>query len=332
MFKKYSSKTLFVSLFIVIFGINSLTAQTNLERANNYYDADDYPHAIEFFEKTIFEDKQYNGTIFYRYAYSLEQNNVSEDDYSQFYSASAFLFENENDKENKYYSYAIAKEEKLNISHKKFSAESIQRLLNGEKIQTRTFIQSTVTCVDKLITKVTERVTSELLIIYAIVVIIIYIIGRVFSKRTECVILSSVKEILLLYTPCFLMIVIFFLTLLSISFNETTMAFMFIIAFFISFISAIVFSIYENIGTKNPVLYITVSIITKLALFIIAPIVLILSTAGMKASVKDKRFRDGTKNNQKTKNIAIAISVIAGLIISLIKTPRKKIEEDIADW
>ena len=76
MFKKYSSKTLFISLFIVIFGIKSLTAQTNLERANNYYDADDYPHAIEFFEKTIFEDKQYDGTIFYRYAYSLEQNNA----------------------------------------------------------------------------------------------------------------------------------------------------------------------------------------------------------------------------------------------------------------
>lgn len=332
MFKKNCSKSFFISIFIVICGINNLTAQSNLERANNYYDADDYPHAIEFFEKTIFEDKQYNGTIFYRYAYSLEQNNASENEYSQFYCASAFLFENTNDKENKYYSYAIAKEEKLNISHKKFSAKSIERLLNGEKIQTRNFIQSTVTYVDNLISHFTEHVTSRLLIIYAIVFIVIYIVGRIFSKKTECVILSSVKEILLLYTPCFLMIVIFFLGLLSISFSETTMTFMFIIAFLISFISAIVFSIYENIGTKNPVLYITISIITKLTLFIIAPIVLVLSTAGMKTSVEDKRFRDGTKNNQKTKNITIAISVIAGLIFSLIKTPRRKIEEDIADW
>ena len=332
MFKKNCSKSFFISIFIVICGINNLTAQSNLELANNYYDADDYPHAIEFFEKTIFEDKQYNGTIFYRYAYSLEQNNASENEYAQFYSASAFLFENSNDKENKYYSYAIAKEEKLNISHKKFSNRSIEKLLNGEKLETKNYVQLIVTYVDNLISHFAENVTSELLILYAIVVIIIYIIGRIFSKKTECVILSSVKEILLLYAPCLLMILIFFLSFLSVSFSETTMSFLFIISFFISFISAIVFSITENLGTKNPVLYITVSLITKLALFIIAPIVLFLSTAAMGTSVKDKRFRDGTKNNQKTKNNAIAISVIAGLVFSLIKTPKRKIEEKIADW
>lgn len=326
------SKSFFISLFLITFGINILNAQTNLELANKYYNEDDYDKAIDYFQKTTFEDNKYDGTIFYRYAYSMEQNELSEREYAPYFSAAAYLFEKNKDLENKYYSYAIAKEKKLNISHKHFSEKTIEKLLNGKKIQTKGFIQSTVTYVDNLLTQFTENITFEAVIFYAIVIIIIYIIGRIFSKKTECVILSSVQEILLLYTPCLLIIAILFLSMLSISLSETTTAFLFIIAFCISFISAIVFSIYENLRTKNPILYITISIITKLALFILAPIVLFLSTAAMKTSEKDRRYRDGTKNNQKTRNIAIAISVITGLILSLIKTPKRKIAEDIADW
>lgn len=46
----------------------------------------------------------------------------------------------------------------------------------------------------------------------------------------------------------------------------------------------------------------------------------------MKAPEKDRRFRDGTKNNQQTKNFAIVAFILSGLIYSLIKKPKRKIE------
>lgn len=330
--KRIFSKPFFISLFLITFGITILNAQTNLELANKYYNEDDYSKSIDYFKKAIFEDNQYDGTIFYRYAYSMEQNKLPANEYSSFYSASAYLFETTNTTDSKYYSYAIAKEEKLGLSHKKFSNKTIDDILAGKNIHNQDFIHSTIDFVDRTFANAAERMTKEWGIIYCIIVIVIYIIGRCFSKKTECVILSSYKEILLLFAPFSIVILLYINAILSVKLNTEIMYFIVIVLFFISFVSAIIFSVNENLGTKHKVLYITISLITKLAMFIIAPIVLLLSTAAMKNYTEDKRFKDGTKNNQKSKNIAIAISVIVGLVFSLIKKPKRTSDADIADW
>ncbi|MBR5097012.1 MAG: hypothetical protein IK094_07915, partial [Treponema sp.] len=87
----------------------------------------------------------------------------------------------------------------------------------------------------------------------------------------------------------------------------------------ISIISSIIFSFFENLGTSNPCLFITISIITKLALGVIAPLALLLTLMILPVSKKDARYRDGTKYNQRSKNIAVITSVFAALILSLVK-------------
>ena len=59
----------------------------------------------------------------------------------------------------------------------------------------------------------------------------------------------------------------------------------------LTLISSIVFSVRENIGTSNPWLYITISLVTKY--------------------------------NQHTRNVATFMAVLTGLILSLIKQPEK---------
>lgn len=306
---------LFITI-IIILGGGFLSAQSNIDLANKYYDADDYTNAVVYFKKTLFEDKNYNGTVFYRYAYRMEQLNAPKKEYFPFYSAAAYIFEKTNKKTEKYYSYAIAKEEKYHLSHEKYSDETIENLLNEKKVRNQNVLYSKLN-------EFTEGEVSAILLFYAFLVIIIYLIGRKFSKKTECVIFSSRKEIFLLFLPFFVLIFAFS----DESEYTQKMAWtIFIISLCISFIASVIFSVYENVRTCKPVLYTTVSLVTKWALFIITPLVLFLSLFGMKAPEKDRRFRDGTKNNQQTKNFAIVAFILSGLIYSLIKKPKRKIE------
>lgn len=317
-----SFKKIYFLFYIFFLGSHFLSAQTNLDLANQYYDSDDYLNAVDFYWKTIFEDKQYNGTIFYRYAYSMEKNDFTKNKYTDYYCAAAYCFENAGETDNKYYSYAIAKEEQLEISHDNFSNNTIKKLLRQD------LISKVVDFFDKHILQSDFIMTKETLIILGIIILLIYIIGCIFSDRTECVILSSFKELILLSIPYILMIVVIF----EPTIDRDNWMFIFLISLATSFISTIIFSIYENLGTKKPVLYIFISLITKLAIFIIAPITLLLSTFAMTKSEKDRRYKDGTKNNQRTKNIGIALAVLSGIVFSLMKAPHKKNKIDEIDW
>lgn len=85
-----------LTLFMLAFGVGFSFAQSNYEKATQYYIAGDYHNAAEYFKKTILEDKKYDGTIFYRLGYSMEQS-------------------------------------KLGVSHKDFSDETIKGLVNGNR-------------------------------------------------------------------------------------------------------------------------------------------------------------------------------------------------------
>lgn len=332
--KKYI-KCWCVLFFSMFFSLNTLSAYSNLENANKYYDADDYPNAVEYFKKTLFEDKQYDGTVFYRYAYSLEQEGESSPKvYSQFYSAASYLFEKTNTTDNKYYAYSIAKEEKLKVTHKSFSDETIEDLINGKNVKNKEFIQSFVDFFYELLLSGAEKLTEGWLIFYCIITVCMYIVGRIFSKKTECVILSSIPEIILIFLPLLFIILLFIFELMKIEMDETVVVFTFIISFLISFISSIGFSIYENKETRLPVLYIIVSLVTKLALSVIAPLILFLTACVMKTPKKDLRYRDGTKGNQETKNIVFLLGVLTGIVLSLIKSParRHKRVYEVENW
>ena len=82
-----------LTLFMLAFGVGFSFAQSNYEKATQYYIAGDYHNAAEYFKKTILEDKKYDGTIFYRLGYSMEQSKFPASEYSVYFCAAAYVFE-----------------------------------------------------------------------------------------------------------------------------------------------------------------------------------------------------------------------------------------------
>lgn len=307
------TKKFLILIAVLVLHISSFFAQTNLELANQFYDTDDYKNSVTYFKKVIFEDRQYDGVVFYRYAYSLEQNGEKEIVYAPFYAASAYCFEEANDTEGKYYSYAVAKEEKLEITHEKFSSKTIDKLVAGKTITSFEY---------------KDKPIFWLVLIIAIL-IIFYVIGRTVSLRTKCVIISSVGELILLLLP---IIIIGIIAFQGDNIPEKIVNISVIGSICVSIISAIGFSIYENCFSDHPILYTIISIIIKIGLFCLIPIVLlVIMCFPLKKEEKDRRYRDGTRNNQRTKNIGIIIllfTCFGRLITCLIKEPNRKIENN----
>lgn len=119
-----------ILLLLQIFLINLCFAESNIDIANKYYDENNYSSAKSYLEESLFNDGIANGTLFYRLGYSYEQLSLPKSTYSKLYCAAAYCFERDNDKDNKYYSYAITKEKDLNVNHKNYTEETIQKLID----------------------------------------------------------------------------------------------------------------------------------------------------------------------------------------------------------
>lgn len=103
-------------------------AETNLEKADSYYDKDSYSVAKIYYEYSLFNDNVSNGRLFYRLGYSYEQLKINKAIYPKLYSAAAYCFERDNDKDNKYYAYALSKEKDHGINHNNFNEETIKAI------------------------------------------------------------------------------------------------------------------------------------------------------------------------------------------------------------
>ena len=147
----------------------------------------------------------------------------------------------------------------------------------------------------------------------------VYIIGRIFSNHTDCIIFASIGEVFLLFSPWVFLILIWLIkTYAELAIDFST----FIIPItIIMFILSAVLSVRANLGytVSKTILYIMVSFVTKVTLCIVAPAVLVLALSALPQSTKDRRYRDGTKNNQRSKNIAFITSVAFFIVFSLIK-------------
>ena len=117
-----------VLVFVLFTSAMLCFAETNLEKADSYYDKDNYSVAKIYYEYSLFNDKESDGKLFYRLGYSYEQLKIQKTIYPKLYSAAAYCFERDNDKENKYYSYAISKEKDFGVNHNNYSDETIQKI------------------------------------------------------------------------------------------------------------------------------------------------------------------------------------------------------------
>ena len=301
-------------IIFLLFFTGICFSETSLEIATRYYNKDDYENALPYYKSAVMEEQEINGTTLYRFAYTYEKTGAKKSLYSKYYSAAAYCFEKDKDTDNKYYQYAIAKEKSLNINHKNLNEENLADFLK-EKFNLNDFILEKIDL---------KNYSDNELVFFLIVIIVVYIIYLGFNKITT----EVNEEVVLLFSPWAFLILIWLINTyaeLDIEFST------FIIPItIIMFIVSAVLSVKSNLGytVGKTILYTSVSFITKVTLCVVAPAVLLLVLSALPKSTKDRRYRDGTKNNQRTKNIAIISSVAFFIVFSLIK-PKSRA---VADW
>lgn len=149
-----------------------------------------------------------------------------------------------------------------------------------------------------------------------IIVLVIWIIAIFLSKTTRCVIVFNWYDIIILLIPgCIFSLYIFKSDIIK---NDT----LFTVIFIISFCISVILSVIGNVKSKSKIFIINifVSILTKLVLIALAPVVILALLGAAFTGKKDGRFRDGTKGNAKTLAFGVVIGILGLIIVPLVKT------------
>lgn len=299
-------KIILILIFLCFCGfVFCETKTSSLETANKYYDAENYENAKEYFLKTI-SSGTYNGTIFYRLGYCIENINNTDFFMKKCYEASFYCFKEDSDIDNPYFKKAENKIEQYGL----------------RTDITETDLNNTISMTKPSTTSAMLRFwdfAKRFWFILLAVGILIYIGAYKLSENTNCVIVYGWKD--------FIMITIgmFFIYVFRDSL-EDDLSVLFIPAIFFSI--SILFSLIGNIrgSAKNGVLYVILytlaSIITKIVLLVVIPVIILCGLLAATSGKKDKRYKDGTKNNERTANIGLFSAIAAFLFMPLMKTKK----------
>jgi uncharacterized membrane protein len=108
---------------------------------------------------------------------------------------------------------------------------------------------------------------------------------------------------------------------------NTTMEYDTLLNFLFFFISIITFTISIIINIKysgvKGLFFAMLSILSKLIIMILIPIIIFLFLMAISSGKKDRRYRDGTKGNEMTKWIAVVSAIAIFLIANLVKGDQK---------
>ena len=197
----------------------------------------------------------------------------------------------------------------MGINHNKLSEDNLTDFLK-ERFNLNDFILEKIDL---------KNYSDNELVLFFIIIVVVYIIGRLFSTHTDCIIFASLEEVILLFSPWAILIILAFIT--NYADLDIEISTFIIPITIIMFIISAILSVRANLGytVSKTILYIMVSFVTKVTLCIVAPAVLVLALTALPQSTKDRRYRDGTKNNQRSKNIAFITSVAFFIVFSLIK-------------
>lgn len=170
------------------------------------------------------------------------------------------------------------------------------------------------------------------------VLLIAFIIAHVKARRSTMVVIAGWKDVTLLATPIILglLILLAFLILGYVDAVEDRAEFLtdrivnnilifWLVASAVSLIISFVLSIIAN---RNNAFNIIISILAKVFVFSIL-IFLILGVLDyhLRENKKDRRFRDGTRGNNKTKWYLFIFAIASMLLIPLVKTNSTLFEE-----
>jgi hypothetical protein len=291
-----------------------------LERANAFYDQDDYVNAKELYFKILSSDKC-TGEVLYRYTYSTEMVNGINSEVLNLYAASWW-----------YLSMDGSNEQYLESSKRKLESNlyNLDSLTWGQAQEiVKNYIKE-----NKIKYSPLKAFTNSLrssgafgLIVFLVITIIVYILAHSFSKKTKCIIIWDLWDLILVAISSFIFVYYLFDTENKIQ-NDTVIN----IIYSITTITTLSLSIISNLkysSIKWP-LFAIISILTKFVLLIVIPLVLVLAIlcyALINSVKRDRRYKDGTKNNAKTRNyntyVPIFTAIYMFLIVNLIKFNKK---------
>lgn len=290
---------LVVLFFILSFSAYCDTENQSLTLANQYYDAENYEDAKNYFLKVI-SDGAYDGTVFYRLGYCLESLNEENSLMKKSYEASYYLLK-KFDKDNPYYLKAEKKLKQYGLNFE-ISEQDLDNIVS--KIKPSVFY------------KIWE-IVKQFWYIFLGFGILIYILAYKLSENTNCVIVYGWKDFIIIAVGEFFV----YLFRDSIS-EDITVLFIPMIFFVISILFSLIGNIrgsYRN-GIFNIMLFSLISIITKIVLLIVIPIIIFCGIFAAASGKEDKRYKDGTKNNERTANIALFSVIKTLLFVPLMKT------------
>lgn len=169
-----------------------------------------------------------------------------------------------------------------------------------------------------------DKTYSLILIVCAIA---IYIFAWFLSMGDKCTIVYTWWDMVLLLICGGIVWFYFFDS--SESINNQIL----VIIFTASLIISTILSFVANI--KNPfplnIVFSVVSIITKIILIVFVPMIAFMILNSFTSGKNDKRYKDGTKNNEKTAIVSF-IFLLFGIIVSpLVKTNRKSYLSDLIE-
>lgn len=299
----------------------------NLKIANQYYDADDYTAAEEYFKKAIVDDNT-NGIVFYRLGYSLENTHSNDSLMKESYKAAVFCFERDFETDNKYFEKAKSKLEQYGLT-KNYSEQELQAFimtLNGKNNNSIT--KDPII----LIASYLLNLSKNTKIILIVIAILIYVLAWFLSMGDKCTIVYTWWDMILLLVSG--SIFCFNLWILSDG-GQTDNSLAVSLVFIVSLILSFIISFIANIGNPFPfnILYSLVSVLTKTVLILIVPIIVLMALESFRAGKKDKRYRDGTEKNKKTFVVTLVFLFIALLVLPLIKANKNsKISKTIENF
>jgi hypothetical protein len=304
-----------------VFLTSSLVAQeTLLEKANAYFDNSDYASANALYAEILKDDKNiWLGEIDYRYAYSCEMLEGLTPEVLNLYAVASWHSDDTapymNEVKNK------LEENSIDISSLTLG-DTYDIIKKSIKINTKPISPL------KAITNSLRSLELFGLILLLIVSVIMYILAYSFSKRTSCIIIWSWWDLILLALSGLI-----FVYYLFDNDNKIQNDIFANILYFMVTLATVVMSIISNLkysGIKWP-LFAVISILTKIVLLFVIPLVLVLLIIGFAYVKGDKRYKDGTRNNARTRNMAVWTIVYTFLIVNLLKTGKKTQEVNNAN-
>jgi hypothetical protein len=297
-----------------------------LEKADMLYDQDDYVNANKLYLQ-ILSGGKFTGETLYRFTYSLEMLKGIDSEVLNMYAA-AWWYLTMDGSNGQYLENSKTKMESNSYNIDSLTWGQAQTIVKNYIKENRIKYSPLKTFTNSL-----RSSGSFGLVVFLIIAVIVYILAYSFSKKTECIIIWGIWDIILVAVSSLIFIYYLFDAENRIQ-NDTVVN----VIYFTAIIGTFTLSIISNLrhSKLKRTLFAAISILTKLVLLVVIPLILVLAILCwclVNAVKKDRRYKDGTRSNARTRNyntyVPIFTAIYVFLIANLIKS-NKKLKEEVS--